>query len=113
MRKLVFTILVILMVTLDCTPTNEPPTAYMDTIRPVKSSFGETVSFTGHGIDPDGQVVAYRWQSSIDGDLSTLASFETSTLSAGKHTIALRVQDNQGAWSDAFVAPMKLVVLPP
>jgi len=44
-------------------------------------------------------VVAYRWWSSIDGDLSTRASFEASSLSEGKHAIYLKVQDNNGAWS--------------
>lgn len=112
MRKLLFPILVMFMVTLGCTASNEPPTASIDSIRPVRFSFGETVSFTGHGTDPDGQVVAYRWQSSIDGDLSTLASFETSTLSVGRHTISFRVQDDHGDWSRAFQAPMKLVVIP-
>jgi len=114
MKRLLFPILMILMVTIGCTATtNERPTACIDSIRPVKFSFGETVTFTGHGTDPDGEVVAYKWWSSIDGDLSTMASFETSTLSVGKHTISLKVQDNDGDWSHAFEAPMKLIVLPP
>jgi len=58
------------------------------------------VTFDGHGTDADGDVVAYRWRSSLDGDLSAKASFETSSLSEGVHIIYLKVQDNNGDWSD-------------
>jgi len=78
---------------------NQPPIAYMDSISPTKASFGEMVTFEGHGTDPNGTVVAYRWRSSLDGDLSTRASFQTSSLSPGVHTIYFKVQDNNGAWS--------------
>ena len=43
--------------------------------------------------------MAYNWRSSKDGQLSTLASFSTSSLSVGTHTIYFKVQDNNGAWS--------------
>jgi hypothetical protein len=77
-----------------------PPVAYIDSIIPVESSAGELVSFDGHGTDTDGTVVAYRWRSSIDGELSSKASFETSGLSEGEHIIYIKVQDNNGAWSE-------------
>jgi len=104
-NKLLFPMLAILLVGGGCislapTGTNEPPTAYIDLISPTEVSPGETVRFTGHGTDPDGDVVAYRWRSSIDGDLSTIASFEAASLSAGEHTIYLKVQDNNGDWSE-------------
>ncbi len=110
MRKLLFPILMILMTFASCDyapgipagigVTNQPPAAYVDSISPTEASLGETVSFIGHGTDPDGIVVAYRWRSSIDGDLSTFASFDTSSLSAGVHTIYLKVQDDSGDWSE-------------
>ena len=99
---------VILMMAVGCVPSgpitivtsNQPPTAYIDSISPTEASFGETVAFDGHGTDPDGTVVAYRWRSSIDEALSAKASFETSSLSEGEHDIYLKVQDNNGAWSE-------------
>ena len=78
---------------------NQPPTAYIDSISPNPATQGEIVSFTGHGYDSDGSVVAYNWCSSIDGLLSTSASFSISTLSVDTHTIYFKVQDNNGSWS--------------
>jgi hypothetical protein len=43
--------------------------------------------------------VAYQWRSSVDGVLSTLTDFSTSSLSVAKHTIFFMVQDNRGDWS--------------
>lgn len=101
MKKLLFLILAILMVTAAwACGGNQPPTAYIDSILPAEVSYGETVTFDCHGTDPDGDVVAYRWRSNIDGDLSTRASFESSFLSEGEHTIYLKVQDDNGAWSE-------------
>lgn len=107
MKGLPLPILVILMMAAGCMPSgpitittsNQPPTAYIDSISPTEASVGETVAFDGHGTDPDGTVVAYRWRSSIDGALSASASFESSSLAEGEHTIYLKVQDNNGAWS--------------
>ena len=83
-------------------PANQPPTAIIDSITPDPAEQGtDTVSFTGHGTDSDGSVVAYNWRSSIDGQLSTSASFtkSASDLSVGTHTIYFKVQDDDGAWS--------------
>jgi hypothetical protein len=78
------------------------PTAIIDSITPDPAEQGtDTVSFTGHGTDPDGSVVAYNWRSSIDGQLSTSTSFTkpASELSVGTHTLYFKVQDDDGAWS--------------
>lgn len=83
---------------------NKAPTAYIDSIVPPEPTHGEGVTFTGHGTDSDGTVVAYRWTSSIDGEIGTSASFTTSSLSVGSHTISFRVQDNNGAWSENVTA---------
>jgi len=45
-------------------------------------------------------IVAYEWSSDMDGQLSNNASFSTSTLSVGVHTISFRVQSSNGLWSD-------------
>lgn len=115
MRRLFFPLLAILVVLLAATgceylpeelteslggDTNEPPIAYIDSILPDEADIGEAITFDGHGTDTDGTVVAYRWRSSIDGDLSSKHSFETSSLSEGEHVIYLKVQDNNDAWSD-------------
>ena len=79
---------------------NIPPVAYIDSILPAEALVDELVSFDGHGTDTDGTVVAYRWRSSIDGELSSKASFEIPGLSESEHVIYLKVQDNNGAWSE-------------
>jgi hypothetical protein len=104
MKKLLLPVVLILMVTAGCLyappQAKTPPTAYIDLISPRNTTCGQTVSFKGHGIDPDGTIGAYNWRSSIDGDLSTEPSFSTSTLSPGTHSIWFRVQDNDGQWSN-------------
>ncbi len=106
MKRLLFLIMILLLMTTGCEYLpedlvgNQIPTAYIDSISPVEVSQGGKVKFLGHGTDPDGTVVAYRWRSNIDGALDVLASFETTSLSSGKHTIYLKVQDNNGAWSE-------------
>lgn len=94
-------ILFLLLVPVACGPAeNQPPTAYIDSIVPSEVTEGEGVTFTGHGTDPDGSVVAWRWTSSIDGEIGTAASFTTSALSVGTHTISFKVKDNNDAWSE-------------
>jgi hypothetical protein len=75
------------------------PAAYIDLISPSSLGWGEEVSFTGHGAAPAGTVTAYRWRSSVDGDLSAQPSFTTKTLSPGKHIVLFSVQDSAGNWS--------------
>ncbi len=79
--------------------TNIPPAAIIDSITPNPSTVAQSVSFSGHGTDSDGNVVAYNWTSNIDANLSNTASFSTVALSQGQHTITFKVQDNKGAWS--------------
>jgi PKD repeat protein len=83
-------------------PSNLLPTAIIDSITPDPAEQGkETVSFTGHGTDTDGTLIAYNWSSSIDGLLSTASSFSkpASELSVGTHTFYFKVQDDDGEWS--------------
>ncbi len=123
MKKLVFSALWLVMLAAGCTtesplittPSNQPPIAHIDSISPTEFFVGDTVMFAGHGTDSDGTVTAYQWQSSLDGDLSVMPSFETSTLSEGEHSIYFRVQDNEGAWSEGVqsVVVAKKTVPPP
>ena len=80
-------------------PGAKQPVAYIDSITPSEAAPGEEVSFTGHGTDVDGEIIGYEWRSDIDGMLSTIASFSTTSLSAGTHKISFRVLDNQSLWS--------------
>ncbi len=59
----------------------------------------DTLYFSGYAED-DGTIAAYRWESSIDGDLrfSPSANFSRFGLSQGIHRIYLWVQDNDGVW---------------
>jgi hypothetical protein len=113
MKKLLLLIAMILLVAIGClsgpASPNQPPTAYIDSVSPTNVAPGETVTLTGHGIDPDGTVGAYNWRSSRDGDLSTAASFETSSLSPGTHTIWFKVQDDDGVWSNEVLATVIVV----
>jgi len=75
------------------------PAAYIDLISPSSLAWGEEVNFTGHGAAPSGTVTAYRWRSTIDGDLSVQPAFTTKALSPGKHIVLFSVQDSAGNWS--------------
>jgi PKD repeat protein len=76
---------------------NKPPTAYIDSISPNPAYEGQTISFSGHGYDPDGKITECDWRA--DGRvLSSSCSFTTS-LPPGKYTIYFRVKDDKGAWS--------------
>jgi hypothetical protein len=116
MKKFLFPVAMILLVATGCLVApapaviNQLPIAYIDSVSPTNSTCGDPVTFTGHGIDPDGTVVAYSWRSSPEGDLSTAPSFTTSTLSPGTHTIWFRVQDNNGTWSNEV--PATVIIVP-
>lgn len=85
-------------------PENTRPTAYIDSITPDPATRGQTISFFGHGTDPDGSVTAYKWRSSINGTISNSTAFGISTLSDGTHTIYFSVKDNSDAWSEEATA---------
>ena len=78
-------------------------------IDPEAAIAGETVYFQGWGQDPDdptNSFMGYRWHSSLDGDLSTAATFSTNTLSIGEHEMSFEVQDSDGLWSRAVEATL-------
>ena len=113
MRKLLFPVVAVLILAAGCLtapePVSEPPTAYIDLVTPANTAPGEVVSFSGHGISPTGTIAAYNWQSSLDGELSTSASFETSSLSQGTHSIWFKVQDDKGVWSKQVLTTVIIV----
>ena len=97
-------------VTITVESINDIPIAFIDSISPNPTKYSYPVTFSGHGTDVEGDIVAYRWNSSIDGHLSDQNSFITSSLSLGVHTIHFGVQDEQGEWSEPNVY-MTLTIL--
>ena len=91
--------------------SNQPPKAYINAINPSEVTQGGVVHFSGHGTDANGQVVAYRWRSNKDGELSVSAEFETSSLSAGEHVISFTVQDNNDAWSAEATGAVRVLAV--
>ena len=83
------------------------PVATIHSVSPSVVMRGrDTVVLRGDGQDADengGRIVAYRWWSSLDGDLgySPTLTLSASTLSTGTHTISFTVQDDEGDWSPA------------
>ena len=80
-------------------PSNVSPVAVIDTIGPNPALPGDEVTFSGSGTDFEGTVTGYKWNSTLDGPLSDSATFSTSSLSEGVHSIFFSVQDNDGDWS--------------
>jgi hypothetical protein len=91
--------------------SNSAPQAVIDAISSRAASEGDEISFEGSGTDADGTISLYRWRSSLDGYLSDQATFSTSLLSVGAHTIHFAVQDDSGAWSSEVDAIVQ--VMPP
>ena len=79
------------------------PEAWIEAVTPNFLTEGGTVSFKGNGSD-DGELRAFKWLSSIDGDLSTEQNFSSQELSNGSHLIYFSVMDDDGVWSSEDVA---------
>ncbi|AFV22628.1 hypothetical protein Mpsy_0417 [Methanolobus psychrophilus R15] len=78
---------------------NTLPIAIIDSITPNPAKAGQSITFAGTGIDPDGKDISeYQWWSSIDNLLSNQSSFSRSNLSVGTHTIEFKVKDHM-SWS--------------
>lgn len=75
------------------------PVAYIDFVSPNPAPKGSSISFSGHGTTPAGIIVAWEWKS--DNILiSSTATFTTSSISAGSHSISFRVQNSNEVWSE-------------
>jgi len=90
--------------------TNEIPVAEikMPESASITKNYGEIVTFLGSGTD-DGQIIGYKWESSIDGILSEKSYFYTSSLSIGNHEISFRVQDNDNDWSNPETVDVEIL----
>ena len=81
---------------------NDIPEAFIE-YRSREIEYGSTgMEISGRGVDKEGAVAEYRWQSSRDGYLgntSVLNLFTVNNISLGKHIINFSVMDMDGAWS--------------
>ncbi len=77
------------------------PRAEIVSITPEIVVEGKSITFAGKGTD-DGSLSRYVWTSALDSELynGSDATFIFSNLSVGEHEIFLKVQDNNGVWSE-------------
>ena len=90
-----------------------PPGAQIDAVSPLTLTVGATLTLSGGGVDGDEggeRIVAWDWSSDRDGPLCTAASctLPYHLFTPGVHTLALRVQDNEGVWSAADEATVNI-----
>jgi hypothetical protein len=114
--RIFLSVVLFLVIGIGCLPvtpapvvSTEPPVAYIDSVSATTAAQGQTVTFSGHGTELNGTVVAYSWRSDRDGDINKTANFSTSSLSVGNHYIYFKVQNNKGIWSREVVAILNIV----
>ncbi|MCK4614708.1 MAG: hypothetical protein KAU14_07885, partial [Thermoplasmata archaeon] len=78
------------------------PDATIESINPYVAWEGENITFIGSATDEDGDIIKFSWRSSINGGLynGSNGSVTLANLTIGTHTIYLKVQDNDGFWSE-------------
>ncbi len=87
-------------------PGNTPPTVTITApANGASVAQGSSVTFTGTATDPEDGTISgsLSWSSSINGSIGSGASFSTSALSAGTHTITASVTDSAGAPGSAAI----------
>ncbi len=98
---------------------NDLPMAFIEP-RSAEMEYGEgNMEISGRGMDAEGIIVEYRWESSVDGYLgntSTLNLFSVEDISLGRHILNFSVMDNDGGWSgqrtmEIFITAPKLEVI--
>ena len=80
------------------------PYARITSVEPWYVNIGTQVNFTATAIAPDSNLTDYLWWSSIDGNLSTNLSFNSTSLSYGNHTILFKAKNERGEWSQPYFA---------
>jgi chitinase len=104
-------------ITIGTVAANKAPTATITAPAAGASvKQGTSVTFTGAGTDAeDGALsgAALVWTSSINGQLGTGATFSTTALSAGTHTITLTAKDSKGATGTATRTVTVTATTPP
>lgn len=82
-----------------------PPVAQITDVSPLTLTAGAMLTLNGGGWDGDeggSRVVAWDWSSSLDGPVCTsdTCTLPHSLFAPGAHVIALKVQDDEGMWSE-------------
>ncbi len=92
---------------------HERPTAEITSITPDFPKGGETITFTGSGVD-DGSIDTYAWKARADGEFYNVSepAVDADYRSLGVHTVGIVVQDNFGVWSKPVTAFLKVGVFP-
>ncbi len=88
------------------TVQGRPVAAITAPVNGASFGVGESVTFTGSASDAeDGALTGASlvWTSNLDGQIGTGASFNTTTLSAGTHTVTLTATDSDGLTGSAQV----------
>ena len=84
----------------------------IDSISPSPANYGQSISFVGNfsGDEPD----SYLWTSSIDGELSSIHSFNSSSLSLGTHTISLQANysNSDDTWNETVSQLLQVYAYP-
>ncbi len=77
----------------------ESPVATIVKISPSPALVNESVSFIGEGRYSNGTIIAYVWNSSLDGVIGRTTNLTLNNLTKGKHRISLTVRATGGIWS--------------
>ncbi|MDP6156360.1 MAG: hypothetical protein QF682_09560 [Candidatus Thermoplasmatota archaeon] len=86
--------------------TNALPVASITSITPSQAREGQEVLFVGEGADniDNDDITAYKWDSNLNGELSSEKSFSSLDLKdpliPGVHQITFQVQDSNELWSE-------------
>jgi hypothetical protein len=83
-----------------------PPEAFIDLVYPGAPQENTEINFVGYGMD-SGPIIAYRWESDLDGHLGDNRVVNTQ-LSSGSHQISFKVQDEAGHWSQPVQMEVKV-----
>lgn len=77
---------------------NGAPRARIDTVEPRIAKWPHNITLTGSGLD-DTAIAAFQWEI-LGEEVGNATSLTLTNLSHGSHQIDLRVQDEEGIWSD-------------
>ncbi len=88
------------------------PVANITSILPNPAYVGQDVNFACAASQLFGSIVAYNWTSNVTGLLSNNASFSTTALPIGTHTITLTVTNSYGVSSVPVTRTLVIVPLP-
>lgn len=91
-----------------------PPMAQIVTVSPLSLTMGVSLTLSGSGTDHDengARIVAWEWTSDRDGPICSTANclLPHALFTPGTHALALRVQDEEGVWSEAVMAQVTVV----